>query len=103
MTEIKRGNQTVNQTCLNCKHAEWDRRKGGCLHPSGAGRCTWQIPDITLYRDEVHNPETRFDGVCEASVVKNRHGPTGIIRLAWSKDFMRFDGLEREHDDYRAA
>lgn len=58
---------------------------------------------ITLYRDEVHNPETRFDGVCEASVVKNRHGPTGIIRLAWSKDFMRFDGLEREHDEYRAA
>lgn len=51
---------------------------------------------ITLYRDEVHNPETRFDGICEASVVKNRHGPTGVIKLAWSKDFMRFDGLERE-------
>lgn len=51
---------------------------------------------ITLFRDEVHNPETQHGGICEASVVKNRHGPTGVIKLAWSKDFMRFDGLERD-------
>ena len=53
---------------------------------------------ITLYRDEVYEPDSKYAGICEASVVKNRHGPTGVIKLAWSKEFMRFDGLERDYD-----
>lgn len=34
--------------CINCKFAEWERTKDGKLHPSGAGRCTWQMPEIQL-------------------------------------------------------
>ena len=27
--------------CTTCAYAEWKRTKDGRLHPSGAGRCTW--------------------------------------------------------------
>lgn len=27
--------------CTTCAYAEWQRTKAGRLHPSGAGKCTW--------------------------------------------------------------
>ena len=31
--------------CKDCKYAEWAKTKAGKLHPTGAGRCTY---DVTL-------------------------------------------------------
>ena len=44
---------------------------------------------LTLYRDEVYNRDTHDKGVMEIIVVKNRHGPTGTIKVAWQADYMR--------------
>ena len=34
------------KNCTDCKHAEWKRREGGNLHPSGDGKCKypWEAP-----------------------------------------------------------
>jgi hypothetical protein len=29
--------------CIGCKYAQWDKRAGGNLHPSGDGLCTVKI------------------------------------------------------------
>ena len=36
------------KNCTDCKHAEWKRREGGNLHPSGDGRCKspWKMPPL---------------------------------------------------------
>lgn len=34
--------------CLKCRFAEWKKTAAGRLHPSGAGRCHWKMPEIAL-------------------------------------------------------
>lgn len=46
---------------------------------------------MTLYRDEVYNPDTPEAGIMEISVEKNRHGPTGYVRTVWNSKYMRVD------------
>jgi hypothetical protein len=31
------------KTCLGCKHANWKRTTAGKLHPSGIGRCEYEV------------------------------------------------------------
>ena len=47
-----------------------------------------------IYRDEIYNPESTDRGVAEVIISKQRTGPTGVIRLAFSPEFTRFDNLE---------
>ncbi len=51
---------------------------------------------MTLYRDEVYNPESKDKGIVEIAVMKNRHGPTGLIRAVWNAEFMRFEDFEAQ-------
>ena len=46
---------------------------------------------LTLYRDEVYNPDTADKGVIEIDFKKNRHGPTGCVRMRWDGKYMRID------------
>lgn len=46
---------------------------------------------ITLYRDEVYNEESNEKGVIELDFKKNRHGPTGCIKMTWKPQFMRIE------------
>lgn len=48
---------------------------------------------IMLYRDEVYNDDTMDKGIAELNVEKNRHGPTGLIRLAWLAQYIKFENL----------
>ncbi|RMG40389.1 MAG: replicative DNA helicase [Candidatus Dadabacteria bacterium] len=53
-----------------------------------------------IYRDEVYHPEnTENHGVAELIVSKQRTGPTGTVRVAFSPEFTRFDNLEEQHED----
>lgn len=45
---------------------------------------------MTLYRDEVYNEQTQDRGVAEIDFKKNRHGPTGMLRVQWKAPYMRF-------------
>ena len=45
---------------------------------------------ITMYRDEVYNPNTDTSGICELKVCKNRHGYTGTVEVEWIGEYVTF-------------
>jgi replicative DNA helicase len=51
-----------------------------------------------IYRDEVYNPASQDKGIAELIIAKQRTGPTGTVRVAFSPELTRFDSLE-EHAD----
>jgi replicative DNA helicase len=53
-----------------------------------------------IFRPEVYderNPEIR--GIAEVIVGKQRNGPTGTVRLAFSSEYTRFDNLSKRPDE----
>ena len=48
-----------------------------------------------LYRDELYNPNTNDKNIAEIIIQKQRNGPTGNLKLRFSKEYTRFDNLER--------
>jgi len=46
-----------------------------------------------IYRDDIYNKESEDKGIAEIIVAKQRNGPTGFIRLAFSSESTRFDDL----------
>lgn len=51
-----------------------------------------------IYRDEVYNPDGDHPGIAEILVRKQRNGPIGDIKLAFSKECTRFDNYS-EHSE----
>jgi len=49
-----------------------------------------------LYRDEVYNEHTRFQGMAELIIGKQRNGPTGTVHLTYIADRMRFASFAGE-------
>lgn len=47
-----------------------------------------------IYRDEVYNENSPDRGVAEIIISKQRSGPTGTVRVAFSPEFTRFSELE---------
>lgn len=52
---------------------------------------------MTLYRDEVYNPDSPDKGKAEIDVCKNRHGPIGIVPATFIGKFMQFKDLAPNH------
>lgn len=50
---------------------------------------------IGLYRDEYYNPQSDDIGVAELSVLKQRNGPTGLVKVAYLEKFGRFANMAR--------
>jgi len=44
-----------------------------------------------IYREEYYNPNDENAGIAEILMAKQRNGPTGTIRLAFLKEFTRFE------------
>lgn len=51
---------------------------------------------IFIYRDDYYNPKSQEPGLAEIGVAKNRNGPTGMIKLRWTKEHTRFDSLDQD-------
>ncbi|HJZ68255.1 MAG TPA: replicative DNA helicase, partial [Blastocatellia bacterium] len=49
-----------------------------------------------IYREELYNPTDENQGVADLIVAKQRNGPTGIVQLAFLKEFTRFENMWRE-------
>lgn len=49
-----------------------------------------------IYRDEVYNEASVDKGIAELIISKQRSGPTGVVRLAFSAECTRFDNLKEE-------
>ena len=47
-----------------------------------------------IYREEEYKPTDENRGIAEIIIGKQRNGPTGTIKLAFIKEFTRFENLE---------
>lgn len=58
---------------------------------------------MTLYRDEVYNEQSQYPGVAELGIVKNRHGPTGTLRVKFIGKYFQFEDFNnvQEMASYR--
>jgi len=50
---------------------------------------------VLILREEYYNPSPDNQGVAEVIIAKQRNGPVGSLRLAFIKEFTRFDNLAR--------
>jgi len=64
-----------------------DLRESGALE---------QDADVVMfiYREEEYNATEENQGIAEIIIGKQRNGPTGTLRLAFIKEFTRFENLE---------
>ncbi|MCM8778800.1 MAG: replicative DNA helicase [Candidatus Omnitrophica bacterium] len=51
---------------------------------------------VLLLREEYYNPTEENRGLAEVNIAKQRNGPTDIIKLAFIKEYARFENLSRE-------
>lgn len=52
-----------------------------------------------VYRDEVYNPATADKGLAEIIIGKQRGGATGVVKMVFRKEFVRFETWNGGHDD----
>jgi len=48
---------------------------------------------VLLMREEYYNPTEENRGVADVIIAKQRNGPVGTVKLAFRKEFMRFENL----------
>jgi replicative DNA helicase len=48
---------------------------------------------IFIYREEVYKPSDENGGLAELIIAKQRNGPTGTVKLAFLREFTRFETL----------
>lgn len=49
-----------------------------------------------IYREELYKPTDENQGTAELIIGKQRNGPTGVVQLAFLKEFTRFENMWRE-------
>ena len=48
---------------------------------------------LMLFREDYYNPTDENKGIAEVLIAKQRNGPTGTVKLAFIKDYTRFETL----------
>jgi replicative DNA helicase len=51
-----------------------------------------------IYRDEYYNPDTEKIGIADIIVAKQRNGPTGVVELAFLKEYTKFMTMTRRNE-----
>jgi hypothetical protein len=51
-----------------------------------------------IYREEYYKPTEENAGIAELLISKQRNGPTGTVKLAFLKEFTRFENYYGEYD-----
>jgi len=50
---------------------------------------------VMIFREDMYEQTEENQGVAELIIAKQRNGPTGTVRLAFIREFTRFENLER--------
>lgn len=50
---------------------------------------------VLILREEYYTPSPENQGIAEAIIAKQRNGPVGTLKLAFIKEFTRFDNLSK--------
>jgi replicative DNA helicase len=82
---ISQLNRSVEQR-MNKRPMLADLRESGAIEQDAD--MVWFI-----YRDEYYNPKTEDKNIAEINIAKQRMGPTGVIQLAFWKDYITFRNL----------
>ncbi|PZE19067.1 replicative DNA helicase [Paenibacillus xerothermodurans] len=56
-----------------------------------------------LYRDDYYDKESEKKNIIEIIIAKQRNGPVGTVELAFLKNFNKFVGLDRTHQEMGAG
>jgi replicative DNA helicase len=83
----------ISQLSRSVENRESHRPRMSDLRESGAIE---QDADLVLllYREEYYHPDRESaKGQAEVIIAKQRHGPTGSVKLAFLSQFMRFENL----------
>lgn len=57
---------------------------------------------LLLHRPEYYNPDdVTLQGLAEVIIAKQRNGPTGVVKLTWTKHYTRFDNMARDIEQGR--
>jgi replicative DNA helicase len=51
---------------------------------------------VFIYREDYYKPDDENAGIAEIIISKQRNGPTGTVKLAFLKEFTRFEDLYRD-------
>jgi replicative DNA helicase len=51
-----------------------------------------------IYREDYYKPTEENAGIAELLISKQRNGPTGTVKLAFLKEFTRFENYYGEYD-----
>ena len=65
---------------------------GFITHNSGALEMHADLV-LFVYRDDYYNPDSEQGGIAEIIIGKQRNGPTGVVKLAFVKEYTRFENL----------
>ncbi|MBI3325599.1 MAG: replicative DNA helicase [Nitrospinae bacterium] len=55
---------------------------------------------VFIYRDEIYNKDTRDKGIAEVIVGKQRNGPIDTVKLAFLKEYARFEDLTTRREPF---
>ena len=51
-----------------------------------------------IYREDYYKPTEENQGIAELLIAKQRNGPTGTVKMAFLKEFTRFENYYGEYD-----
>jgi len=51
---------------------------------------------LFIYRDELYREDSKDKGIAEVRLAKHRNGPTGLVNLAYRKEYMLFQNYAQK-------
>jgi replicative DNA helicase len=54
---------------------------------------------VLLMREDYYEPKPENLGLAEVNIAKQRNGPTGLVKLRFFKEYIRFENLEFAHQE----
>ncbi len=54
---------------------------------------------MLIMREEYYNPTEENKGIAEVNIAKQRHGPIGVVKLAFLPEYTRFANLARHEEE----